>query len=162
MTPGTELIGLVWSNLKRMRGRAVMTAMGVLIGTAAIVVLISLAFGVQQSAVGDLSAFGPVNQITLLPGATLQALGAGSSGESAELTTSVLEDISRMEGVTAVTPRVSVNAPTTLRMNRLVGSGSLVGIDPRAVDDMGLDLAEGTDRLERGAVRRGSGEGHRT
>ena len=60
-----DLLRLVWANINRMRGRAIMTGLGVVIGTAAIVVLIALASGLRESAAGDLSQFGPVNQITV-------------------------------------------------------------------------------------------------
>ncbi len=150
-----DLFRLVWANLNRMRGRAIMTSLGVLIGTAAIVVLISLASGLQKSAVGDLSQFGPINQITVLPGAFLQALAGSSvtsSQDSGKLTPEALDEIARMEGVVAVTPRESVAAPTTLKLNRLIGSGSLTGVDARAVRDMDLSLAEGTAHLGRWTV----------
>jgi putative ABC transport system permease protein len=147
-----DLLRLVWSNIRRMRGRAIMTALGVLIGTAAIVVLIALASGVQQSAIGDMSQFGPINRITVLPAAALQAFGAPSSGEDAVLTPRMLEEIGRWEGVTAVTPREQVYAPATLKLNRLVGSGTLVGVDPRAVRAMDLSMVAGTDRLGRNTI----------
>lgn len=156
-----DLVRLVWSNIRRMRGRAAMTALGVLIGTAAIVVLISLASGVKQSAIGDLSQFGAINQITVLPGAALQAFGASSSGNEAVLTPQSIDEISRWEGVAAVTPREQVFAPTTIKLNRLVGSGSLTGIDPRVVRAMNLEIAEGSDRLGRNTVIVGARVGER-
>ncbi len=143
-----DLIRLVWSNLRRMRGRALMTALGVLIGTAAIVVLISLAAGLRQSAVGDLSQFGPVNQITVLPGAIFQSFGATGVSSDAVLTPRRLDEIARMDGVTAVTPREQVAVPTTIKLNRLVASTTLTGIDARAVRAMGT-LAQGSPQLGR-------------
>ena len=143
-----DLIRLVWSNLRRMRGRALMTALGVLIGTAAIVVLISLAAGLRQSAVGDLSQFGPVNQITVLPGAIFQSFGATGISSDAVLTPRRLEEIARMDGVTAVTPREQVAVPTTIKLDRLVASTTLTGIDARAVRAMGT-LAQGSPQLGR-------------
>ncbi|HQE19334.1 MAG TPA: ABC transporter permease [Aggregatilineales bacterium] len=143
-----DLIRLVWSNLRRMRGRALMTALGVLIGTAAIVVLISLAAGLRQSAVGDLSQFGPVNQITVLPGAIFQSFGATGVSSDAVLTPRRLDEIARMDGVTAVTPREQVAVPTTIKLDRLVASTTLTGIDARAVRAMGT-LAQGSPQLGR-------------
>ena len=156
-----DLLAQVWSNLSRMRGRALMTALGVLIGTAAIVVLISLASGLQQSAVGDLSQFGAVNQITVLPGAVFQAFGATTGGEEAVLTPATLQQIERLDGVAAVTPREPVAAPATIRLNQLVGSGSLTGVDPRAFRAMDYELAEGSPQLGRFTVVVGARAGER-
>ncbi|MBN1312689.1 MAG: ABC transporter permease [Anaerolineae bacterium] len=147
-----DLLKLVWANLNRMRGRVVMTGMGVLIGTAAIIVLIALATGVQQSITGDLSAYGALNQILVFPGAYFQAFGGGSIGEDAVLTPQKLIELGRIDGVVAVTPYEQLYGEKTLRYNRLVGSSSLVGIDPRAVRDMGLEVEQGSDRLNRETV----------
>jgi len=70
---GSDLLRLVWTNLYRMRFRAVLSAMGVLIGTAAVVILVSLAAGLQRSATQDLTSIGPLNEITVMPGAFFQA-----------------------------------------------------------------------------------------
>jgi putative ABC transport system permease protein len=151
-----DMFRLVWSNLRRMKGRAAMTAMGVLIGTAAIVVLIALASGLQQSVTGDLSAFGPINQITVLPGAIFQAFRGGGPGsgtdDDAKLTPDVLDEISRMEGVVAVSPTETVAAPSTIKLNRLVGSGTMMGIEPRVSRAMELRPAQGALQLGRWSV----------
>ena len=44
-----ELISLILLNLNRRKGRVMLTAIGVVIGTAAVVVLVSLAQGLKQS-----------------------------------------------------------------------------------------------------------------
>jgi len=43
-----DLLRLVIDNLNRRKNRVALTAIGVVIGTAAIVVLVSLAIGMQQ------------------------------------------------------------------------------------------------------------------
>jgi len=49
-----DLLRLVLSNLRRMKARVAMTAIGVVIGTAAVVVLVSLAAGLQKAVTQDL------------------------------------------------------------------------------------------------------------
>jgi putative ABC transport system permease protein len=95
-----DLIGLVFSNLNRMRGRVAMTAMGVVIGTAAIVILISLASGLQASTVNSFEQFGPLNQITVFSGTPF----GGSDTSTEGLTPRVLKELEGLDGVTAVTP----------------------------------------------------------
>lgn len=150
-----DLLRLTLSNLNRMRGRAVMTAMGVVVGTTAIVVLISLASGLQKSAIGDLSQFGPINQITVYQRSYFRGPGgAAPAGEDDEgvLTQRALERIARMDGVQAVTPREQLSGMATIKLNRLAGSTSITGIDPLAVRYMDLDLARGSDHLGRHTV----------
>ncbi len=152
-----DMLRLVWSNINRMKGRAIMTAMGVLIGTAAIVVLIALASGLQESVTGDFSRFGPINQVTVLPGAVFQAFGGGgprrsSDAEEGKLTPQALDEIAALEGVVAVTPVETVIAPNTIKLNRLTGSATMLGIQPRVTRAMELDVQEGTLQIGRWAV----------
>jgi hypothetical protein len=68
-----DLLGLVWSNLLRRKARVAMTAVGVVIGTAAVIVLISLGSGLQHSyaeslsSMGDLTRFGSAPDWSLVP-----------------------------------------------------------------------------------------------
>lgn len=150
-----DLFRLVLSNLNRMRGRVIMTAMGVLIGTASIVVLIALASGLQENATSSLMDIGPLNQITVFPSMGFQ-MGMGGPEKEARLTTKALRDIERIDGVVAVTPYESFYGSMTLKFNRLEGFSNLVGIDPRAVSAMKLDVIEGSNRLGRWTVLAGS------
>ena len=155
-----DLLRLVWSNLNRMRGRAIMTAMGVLIGTAAIVVLIALASGLRENSIGSMDEFGPLNQITVMPGAFFRAFGGGSvtttTEEGGRLTPRALERIAQMEGVDAVTPYEPLSVPTTLKLNRLIGSVTLTGVNRYAIRDLNMEIAEGTGTLGNWTVVVGS------
>ncbi|MEJ2149553.1 MAG: ABC transporter permease [Chloroflexota bacterium] len=142
-----DLIGLVFSNLNRMRGRVAMTAMGVVIGTAAIVILISLASGLQASTVNSFEQFGPLNQITVFAGGRF---GGDTSAEG--LTSKVLDELANLDGVIAVTPLEQFRGGATLRYNRLYGFSSIYGIDPQALRYLNFDLAEGTDQLTPGTI----------
>jgi putative ABC transport system permease protein len=142
-----DLIGLVFSNLNRMRGRVVMTAMGVVIGTAAIVILISLASGLQASTVNSFEQFGPLNQITVFSGGRF---GGDTSAEG--LTPNVLDELAGLDGVIAVTPLEQFRGGATLRYNRLVGFSSIYGIEPQALDYLDFEMAEGTDQLTPGTI----------
>jgi putative ABC transport system permease protein len=138
-----------------MRARAVMSSLGVLIGTAAIVILISLAAGLQRNATESLSSIGPLNEITLL-GGVLQALGGGPSQEEARLTPKVLAALSDSPGVVAVTPRESLVGQSQLKLNRLTGSASLVGVDARVVRKLTWETASGSLQLGRWQVLAGA------
>src|SRR5574341_2584455 len=141
-----DLTRLVFSNLARMRGRVFMTALGVLIGTMAIVVLIALASGLQQSLEQSFSEFGPVNQITVIPGAGMRMFGVSSSNENAVLTAAKLDEFADLPGVEAVTPVIQVNAGM-VKLNRLQGFASLTGIDATQVRNIGVEMAQGSNRL---------------
>ncbi len=157
-----DLLRLVWSNLKRMRARASMSAAGVLIGTAAIVILVSLAAGLQRSATQSLSSIGPLNEITVIGGGAFEALaGAAGGGQDARLTPKVLAEIAGMPGVVAVTPRESLSGSGELQLNRLVSGATLTGIDPRVVRKLDWEAESGALRLGRWQVLVGARVGER-
>ncbi len=149
-----DLLRLVWSNLRRMKARVAMTAIGVVIGTAAVVVLISLAAGLQRSAVQDLGSIGDLTRITVSPPYSLRAFGVASSqlGGEAKLDNQTLAGFRRLPGVVAATPYEWLEGSAMLRFNRLVGSAQIVGIDPTQVERLGFTMASGTARLGRGQM----------
>ncbi len=150
----TDLVRLVFSNLNRMRGRVAMTAMGVVIGTSAIVVLIALSSGLQANTVNNFSSFGSLNQITVFSGARFG--GESTSGKG--LTPDVLQELKQIPGVVAITPNVQLNS-ATLKMNRYTGFASIYGIDPEAVPQMGFTVSEGVPYLGRGSILVGASVG---
>ena len=80
-----DLIALVLLNLNRMRSRVVMTAMGVVVGTAAIVILISLASGLQESTVESFEDFGTLNQITVFSSMRMGGIQSAEGLTAADL-----------------------------------------------------------------------------
>ena len=147
-----DLLYLVLGNLARMKARVAMTAIGVVIGTAAVVVLISLAAGLQRSFAESLGSIGDLTRITVLSGAYLTNFGgtsSGRAGEEAVLTNRILAEFRELADVVAATPREPLMGRGTLRMNRLMNDARVVGIDPIQVGRLGFPLASGTDRLGR-------------
>ncbi|HDQ73932.1 MAG TPA: ABC transporter permease [Chloroflexi bacterium] len=146
----SDLLRLVLANLRRMKARVAMTAIGVIIGTAAVVVLISLASGLQRSATQDLGDVYDLTRITVFPASFLRSFG-GSQARPDEgvLDERALDAFRDLPGVQAVTPWVGLSGVPVLRLNRLTSNVQVVGLDPRAMDALSFDLASGMDRLGR-------------
>ncbi len=147
-----DLLRLVWSNLLRRKARVVMTAIGVVIGTAAVIVLVSLAAGLQRSATQDLGSIGELTEITVSPGSVARAFGGGSSGragEEAVLNDRALAEFRELPGVVAATPLEPLSGQARLRLNRLEAYARIVGVDSTQVEHLGLEMASGIDRLGR-------------
>jgi putative ABC transport system permease protein len=146
-----DLLYLVWSNLRRMKARVAMTAIGVVIGTASVIVLVSLAAGLQRNATESVGSIGDLTEINVFPGAFLTSFGAppGQAGEEAVLDDRTLDELGSVPGVIAVTPREQLMGGGMLRLNRLTGGAQVVGIDPTQVEHLDFPLASGTDRLGR-------------
>src|SRR5687767_9090804 len=110
-----DLIRLVINNLNRRKARVGLTAIGVVIGTAAVVILVSLAIGLQRNANEQLYGIGNLSQINVMPnygggeggggGGPKVMVSGGSSGGSTDmlmLTNNAIKDLQTIPSVTAV------------------------------------------------------------
>src|SRR5512138_636555 len=100
-----DLIRLIFGNLSRRKARVALTAIGVVIGTAAVVILVSLAIGLQKNANEQLYGIGDLTQIQVSPAYDMQGgmvvMGGGGGGGKDSggpqparlLTNSALDDI---------------------------------------------------------------------
>lgn len=147
-----DLLRIVLANLSRMRMRVALTAVGVIIGTMAVILLISLGVGLQRSASASLDdQFGDLTTIQVFPGGQNPfAPQGGGDGPQRELDRAAIRELAALPGVVAVTPRVSGFGRLTY--GRSETFGNLQGIDPAAAERLEWQLAEGYPRLGRGQV----------
>src|SRR4030095_812437 len=100
--------------------RVALTAICVVIGTAAVVILVSLAIGLQKNANEQLYGIGDLTQIQVMPayempqgggGGMVLQVGGGGGKEGGQpqparlLTNSALDEFRAMPGVASVIPR---------------------------------------------------------
>ncbi len=154
-----DLLRLILGNLSRRKARVALTAIGVVIGTAAIVVLVSLAIGLQKSATDQLYGIGDLTLIDVMP-----AYGGGGffggpvmieSNQLEEpllLTNSVLQQFREIPGVQVVIPRDYLGAQTIIQYQRMEGGVNIIGIDTNDLANLGMEASEGTTSLNKGTV----------
>ncbi len=140
-----DLVRIVFRNLNRVRVRTILTTLGVIIGVAAIVTLLSVAIGFEESITGQLENIGEVNQIMVMrprfgPG---QMRGGGSAARSevTVLDDDVVEEIEALEGVSAVIPTISVTS--TLEVGRYTTTSSITGIDSKKAEALEIQMEDG-------------------
>src|SRR6186713_3231859 len=75
-----DLIRLILGNLSHRKARVALTAIGVVIGTAAVVILVSLAIGLQKNANEQLYGIGDLTQIQVMPAYEMEGRGGGGGG----------------------------------------------------------------------------------
>ena len=73
-----DLIRLILDNLGRRKGRIVLTAIGVIIGTSAVILLVSFASGLQKNAQSQLYGIGDLTLIRVYP--NYEMIGGMSGG----------------------------------------------------------------------------------
>ena len=158
----TDLIGLIFYNINRRKGRVALTAIGVVIGTAAVVILVSLANGLQRSATNNLASIGDLTSIQVMPRYEDMYMGPGGGGGSVSgpgqvpdmklLTEPNLAEIAALPNVAAVIPKDSLKAMGIIRYGRLENYPMITGVSVADVSELGFKLKEGVGTLEKGTM----------
>jgi putative ABC transport system permease protein len=155
-----DLLKLVWTNLSRTRFRAALSAAGVVIGTAAIVILFSLAAGLQAIAEKNLGGLGPLNEMNVMSlgaeaggGGGVQIAIIGLDTQKAErLKPDYLSELAQRPGVAALTPVVHYQGQATVQHEAYVAQPQLKGLDPDALVGFNFDMQSGAAELGRWQV----------
>jgi putative ABC transport system permease protein len=153
-----DLISLVLENLGRRKGRVALTAIGVIIGTAAIVILVSLGIGLQQNATSRLFGIGDLTQIRVFPKDPAIYEGQPGNGPAApptaqkKLTSAALAKFENIPGVIAVVPWDYLYGGAMMKYNRLEGYGNPIGVAVSDLSLLGLTAQTGTTTLAKGSA----------
>lgn len=155
-----DLLRLIFGNLSRRKARVALTAIGVVIGTAAVVILVSLAIGLQRNANEQLYGIGDLTQIQVSPsygeGPVMVRPGGGGGGgapqQQALLTNFALEEIRAIPGVEWVIPREFLWSGGMVKYQRLEGWANIIGVAAEDLEAFGLEATQGTTALGRGVI----------
>jgi putative ABC transport system permease protein len=159
-----DLITLIFENLGRRKARVALTAVGVIIGTAAVVVLVSLAIGLQKNATQQLYGIGDLTQIQVYPNYDEMGQGAYSGNSVVNVTTPVqtlitddtITELTAIPGVTSVIPRDYIQGAAILKYNRLETYSGILGVGAEDLSYLGVDLQGGEYTLNPGTAVIGS------
>ena len=158
-----DLLALIAENLGRRKARVALTAIGVIIGTAAVVVLVSLGAGLQKNATEQIGNIGDLTIINVSPifgegdGPIIARPGGpGGPGVKKLITDATLRDFAALPNVTAVIPRDWLQTSYIMRAGRLEGYGSLVGVGIEDLSALGLTAVGGELKLAKSTVIIGS------
>jgi len=139
-----ELVMLSWENLWRMKFRTILTIIGVVIGTAAIIIMISIGNGAKQSITGELTNSPSVTTISVYTSGQMESMmGIANTGEKKKkITENTISEISQLAHVSAVTPVIS-GGGAEFTHKRQDYNVSTMGIDYKHIDNMRYQLESG-------------------
>src|SRR6266498_1440456 len=159
-----DLVRLIFGNLSRRKARVALTAIGVVIGTAAVVILVSLAIGLQKNANEQLYAIGDLTQIQVSPaydmpqGKVVEVRIAGGGSDPGQpqparlLTNSALDELRAIPGVASVIPREYLMTGVLIKYQKLEGGVGIIGVDSDDLASLGLEATQGETQLGRGII----------
>ena len=112
-----DLLIMSINNLRRRKLRTVLTVLGVIIGTASIVVMVSLGIGLDQMFMEQLSSWGSLTTVDVYGGsgssyyggAVMVGGGGSKSSDPTYITDEVIDKFQRIGHVTGVSPILDMN-----------------------------------------------------
>jgi putative ABC transport system permease protein len=123
----SDYLVLAVKNIKHRKVRSWLTIIGVIIGIAAIIALISLSFGLRDTIEGEFSEFG-ADKILVTSGTSQGPLGPGSG-----LTDDDLEELRKIPEIKTVVPIVTRGG--TVEYRRETRFPGVIGTEPKGAED---------------------------
>jgi len=160
-----DLLPLAMGNLKRARGRVALTGIGVAIGTAALVILVSLGAGMRRLGTEFTSGsplteihFNPRADYRIVEGAEIDGLASemppsrcGWAGDGEPFVDEALRRrIAALPGVSWVAVYEMLLGTADVAYAHLRGQAGVRGVTPELLGKMELDAAQGTLELRSG------------
>lgn len=138
-----DMIAMAVGSLFKRKVRTFLTVAGVVIGTCAIVVMLSLGFGLRQSMENALKQMGDLTVITIYNG---NGGGPSESGSQSSLDDRALKKISEIPNVTAVTP-IYYLSPSVVNVTcrkKYQFQGMIYGVAMDSLKEFGYQAADGS------------------
>lgn len=147
-----EMFLFTWRNLWRTKLRTIFTIAGVLIGSSAIMTMVSLGAGLQSSITGAFSEVADLQVLEVMPGYNLEENRMSFTFSSDEvdypLDRETIDNINRIEGVDGVTPILNVYGGY-IRLRGRDHDIQLVGMDFATLPMFGFELEDGNEILRK-------------
>ena len=140
-----DLISMAVRNLLKRKLRTILTVLGVVIGTASIVVMISIGIGMNESFAKQLEGWGSLQVIDVYPSG-----GMNYDEESGRMKQEKKQDPLDNKAVEAFKQMDHVEAASPVKQDyfylgagKYVADANIMGIDPAAMEALGYKVEEG-------------------
>lgn len=132
-----DMILMSLSNLWKRKVRTMLTVIGVIIGTCAIVVMVSLGLGIKQSMDDMLAGIGDLTVINV------NNYGTNQGTDSDPLDDAMLEKFAQLEHVVAVTPIQYSYGKFKITSGKYQYNGQITGVNFSTLEALGYQVTEG-------------------
>ncbi len=155
----SDLLKMSLSSLWRRKLRTVLTVLGVVVGTASIMVMISLGLGLSKSNMEQIEQYGGLTTITVYPnengggmyysdsGMAASSMEGGASGsgsnEPIRINDAMITTLSQLEHVEIASPVLSTSA--IAKYGKWEAYLNIQGMSKEALQKMNLELTEGSE-----------------
>jgi len=140
-----DLIGLAFRNLLRRKTRTILAIIGVVVGTSAIVVMLSIGFGLSAGMQEQIASYGNLHLVEIYGNAStsMSFYGEGGSFNNMDgvLNDKTLDKMEKIKGVAAVSPRERLYL--SFGIGKYIAQTQVVGIKPEVMQKFKYELQDG-------------------
>ncbi len=144
----SDLLSTAFLNLWRRKMRAFLTVLGMVIGVASIVVMVSLGIGIKQATIESFAGTGSLTTIRVNSWSYVSNSSGGSSRQK-KLDKKAITSLKKLAGVQTVMPLVEVYG--MIQSGRYVTDASILGVTAEQAKEFNIDLASGDLPVSNGA-----------
>lgn len=130
----SDLLSMSVNNLRRRKLRTFLTVLGVVIGTASIVVMVSLGIGFNELSMEQIASYGSLTEISVYSDAMWR--GESDGTEPNYMTDEVIRDFERLEHVKAASPMLQTDV--IMRQGVYIGNVTLMGVTSQYMQNIPL------------------------
>ncbi|MBE5980513.1 MAG: ABC transporter permease [Paenibacillaceae bacterium] len=143
----SDLLSMSVNNLRRRKMRTFLTVLGVLIGTASIVVMVSLGIGFNELTMEQYASYGSLTEITVYSN---QSNGGEGKKEPNYMTDSVVNQFAGLDHVKSASPLLQTD--TIMSQGAYQANITVIGVTPEYMDNISLKQGhlpdKGTNELQ--------------
>ena len=137
-----DMLTTAFLNLWRRKMRAFLTVLGMVIGVASIVVMVSLGIGIKQATIESFAGTGSLTTIRVSSWSYVSTGNGGGSSRQKKLDKKAMAEFKKITGVEAVMPLIETYG--MLKSGRYVTDASILGVTKEQAEQFGITLSEGT------------------
>ncbi|MCL1809281.1 MAG: ABC transporter permease, partial [Clostridiales bacterium] len=128
-------------NLLRRRARTLLAITGVTVGTCAIVVMLSIGFGLADSFQKQIESYGNLHMIEVYSSGKSVGMAAPGRDERGVINDKSITAMEKIKGVAAVTPVASEYL--TIALGKKIAGTEVMGVKPEVLEKFNFEVQEG-------------------
>lgn len=132
-----DIVGIAFANFKRRKTRSILTVLGVVIGVASIVIMVSLGIAINVSFEDQIKQWGDLTTIEVYPGYNEE-----TQQQAGKLDDELVAQLEQIPKVKCVSPELSIWGK--LVAGKYVASPNIIGVRGDLLDKIGFELGSGT------------------
>lgn len=139
----SDIFAMAWQNLRNRKTRTRLTIAGVVIGTCAIIIMVSIGIGIDKMITSQYEQDSTLNKITVYSMGDYTNDSTGEVQEAMPFDESAVNYFSKLDNVKTVVPTLEISQYVNIAHGKYTYSGSVYGIPLKEMEMLGYKTDQG-------------------